>query len=155
MKPHLKLSINGRISVLRPAITGMPESEMKRRIGQHYGSMSAFAVRFGFRYSDVVTALCMDNNERTSTGGILSAAGGVSEVRQVLGLFSRPSKAAIAQVAAQARWRKTKQARYAPAPQPPSICVPDSLSHSMACTAECPSANGYGGVSAHLDGAHA
>lgn len=111
MKPRLKLLNTGRLLVLQPAVLGIQESQLKRRLTRHYGSMSAFAVRFGFRYSDVVTALSVDTKSKAGTcAGVASAAGGVAEVRRVLGLRSEPSKTAIAQVAAQAKRRQALRA---------------------------------------------
>lgn len=105
MKPHLKLSTHGRITVLRPAIKGWLESEAKRRLQDQYGSMAAFAERFGFKYSDVLTALCVDGDHYAT------AAGGIASVRQALGLKSTPSKTALAQVRAQRLRRESQKAK--------------------------------------------
>lgn len=88
MKPRLKRYSDGRLAVLTPSLIPWGENSARKFLQEHYGSVSAFAIRFGFSYDAVCAALRGRSSERM--------AGNVATVRQVLGLPSNPSKRAIA-----------------------------------------------------------
>lgn len=92
-KPRLKLSINGRVSLVAAGSNGWTEEVAKSWVQKHYGSLAHFSRRYGFDYLHVVNAFQRRQD----------AAGGIAEVRQLLGLKSQPTAASIAQVEAQQR----------------------------------------------------
>lgn len=97
MKPRLKLSTSGKISLLTPGKVEWKEYAARRFIRSHYGSLQAFAIRFALPYAAVCNAVDNPRFERT--------AGPVATVRQLLGLPSNPTPASIALSRAQAQRR--------------------------------------------------
>lgn len=98
-KPRLKLRLDGRVSVLSAGANSWSEQAARSWIQKHYGSLAHFSRRYGFDYLHVVNAFQRRQD----------AAGGVAEVRQLLGLKSNPSSASIAQVEAQQRrWNRAR-----------------------------------------------
>ncbi len=91
MKPRLKPTKNGGLRIVQKGLNPWGEASARKFIQEHYGSLSAFASRFGFSYSAVCTAL------RTSYRPA-RMAGQVAEVRQALGLPSQPSPRALLSV---------------------------------------------------------
>lgn len=102
MKPHLKLHINGYVSVLRQGEVGWKHQQAKAAVLRHYGSMAAFARLFRLEYRCVQDALDSEwSAER---------AGGTAHVRQMLGLRSAPTVSSARQVAAQQARRQNDMA---------------------------------------------
>lgn len=95
MKPHLKLDISGRLTVVRPGALNWTGTDARMRITDQYGTLKDFAARFGLPYWAVVNA---------TTGSDGRESGHVAHVRQVLGLPSTPTFRA--KVAAQAKARQ-------------------------------------------------
>jgi hypothetical protein len=96
-KPRLRLAAGGRIELLAPGVVGWRDEIAARSfVVRHYGTLQAFALRMGLKYSAVCAAF--NTNTRTS-------AGEVAKVRQLLGLPSAPTAASIALSSAQARRR--------------------------------------------------
>lgn len=98
MKPHLKLQITGEVSVLRKGEVGWTTKQAKAAVVRHYGSMAAFARLYRMEYRFVLEAL--------ETEWAEARAGGIAHVRQMLGLPSNPTLAAVRQVDAQQARRK-------------------------------------------------
>lgn len=137
MKPRLKISTSGKLTLLAQGVSGLTQQETKKLIRQRFGSLSHFASRFGLRYD----ALCY----ATSGNYAAKSAGYVAEVRCILGLPSQPTKAGLALAAAHAK-RRLDSTLYAPALQPLSARAPVSQSRMTASAAERQSASGCSGV---------
>lgn len=104
MKPHLKLSTQGHLTVVRASEMGWKCEIAKAAVLKHYGSMAAFARLYRLEYRHVQDALESD--------WAAERAGGIAHVRQLLGLKSNPSATSTRQVAAQqARRSIDKSAR--------------------------------------------
>lgn len=84
-KPRLKLTPTGKLSLIKGGDAGLSTHEVKTRIKQRYGSIRAFAERFELHYPSVLGAL-----SKLPTAH--RCAGGVAEIRKLLGLNSSPSK---------------------------------------------------------------
>ena len=84
MKPRLKLSTAGTLTLLAEGVTGLSQHETRRLIWKHHGTLAAFSKRFGLRY-DLV---CI------STGSVktITTTGKIAEVRGLLGLPTRQTK---------------------------------------------------------------
>lgn len=98
MKPRLKYTVGGQLLVISPGLNPWAEDSARKFLVEHYGSIAAFASRFGFPYRAVCTALG-DSYHATRM------AGNVATVRQALGLPSYPTKQALA-VACSQKLRK-------------------------------------------------
>lgn len=107
MKPRLKLSNAGTLSLVAPGITGLNPHAMRQLIWRHYGSLAAFAKRFSIRY-DIVCAATAFNTAATG--------GKIDDVRALLGLPARPSKRALKR---QARVHFARRPTKASAPEAP------------------------------------
>lgn len=83
MKPRLKLSNAGTLSLVAPGLTGLSPHATRRLIWRHHGSLAAFATRFGIRYDSVCAATAFNT---AATGSK------IDDVRALLGLPARPSK---------------------------------------------------------------
>lgn len=86
-KPHLKLAVDGSVQLKRPAVAGRihtPES-MTRLIRLHYGTVKAFARRWGLPLQAVHSALTPYGAKR---------GGQIRGVRVLLGMPSSPTKRA-------------------------------------------------------------
>lgn len=105
VKPHLKLHVNGHVSVLRQGDVGWKCKQAKAAVVKHYGSMAAFARLYRLEYRHVQDALETDYAE--------ARAGGIAHVRQLLGLRSIPTEASARQVAAQQARRRSDLAARA------------------------------------------
>lgn len=89
-KPRLKLHLNGRVSIVSTGAIGWTAKDARSFIKRHYGSVGRFATRFQLPYGAACAATEPDR-ERVSS----KSAGGVAEVRALLGLSSNPSLASI------------------------------------------------------------
>lgn len=83
MKPRLKLSTSGTLTLVTPGITGLSPHATRRLIWRHHGSLAAFAKRFGIRYDIVCAATTLHNVSRGPK---------VAAVQTLLGLPIRLSK---------------------------------------------------------------
>lgn len=88
MKPRLKPTKSGGLCIVQKGLNPWGEASARKFIQEHYGSLSAFAARYGFSYGAVCIAL------RTSYRPA-KMAGQVAAVRQTLGLPSQPSPRAL------------------------------------------------------------
>lgn len=86
MKPHLKLLLNGRISIVRKGELGWSELEAKSFVRRQYGSIQDFADRIEISPVTVYDALKSFNHHA------IKQAGKVAFVRQLLGLRSNPTE---------------------------------------------------------------
>lgn len=98
MKPRLKLTIDGHISVVIPGTNPWDENSARLFLIEHYGSVKAFTRRFGLSYSAACVAL--------ATPWASERAGKVAKVRQALGLACSPTKQALIAAAALQRKRE-------------------------------------------------
>lgn len=83
MKPRLKLSITGRLTLLREGLSGLNEDQTKRSLQKSHGSLLAFSRKHGVNYA----GLCSSFNVQSER-----FAGNVATARQLLGLPSNPTK---------------------------------------------------------------
>lgn len=83
-KPHLRLTLTGHAWMVRPAEFDATQSadEYAAAIRSHYGSITAFAARWGFTLAAVINAL-------SASDGL---AGQARAVRLFLGLRSKPTR---------------------------------------------------------------
>lgn len=88
MKPRLKPTMKGGLCIVQKGINPWGEASARQFVQEHYGSLAAFASRYGFSYGAVCTAL-------RSSHFPTRMAGQVAAVRQVLGLPSQPSHRAL------------------------------------------------------------
>ena len=87
MKPRLKPTAKGSLCILQKGLNPWGEASARKFVLEHYGSLSAFALRYGFSYGAVCTALRSNRSARM--------AGQVATIRQALGLPSQPSHRAL------------------------------------------------------------
>jgi hypothetical protein len=86
MKPRLKLSTKGRLTLISPGVSGMDEAETKLFIKKHFLSMANFAKKFRLNYNAFYPAM--------QPYGV-HCAGKTAQYRQLCGLPSTPSRAAL------------------------------------------------------------
>lgn len=84
MKPRLKLSANGTLTLLTEGVTGLSRHQTRQLIWKHHGSILTFAKRFSLPYDLVCIATGCAN--ATSTGQRITT------VRGLLGLPTQPRK---------------------------------------------------------------
>lgn len=85
-KPRLKLRLDGSVQILKAAPLGWSCYAAGDFIRMHYGTRTAFALRWHLHYGALCEALAGDHASARR-------AGLVGEYRQLLGLRSEPSQA--------------------------------------------------------------
>jgi hypothetical protein len=101
-KPRLKLRVDGTVEVLIPGSLSWSAFRARDFIREQYGTVQAFALRFGLNYGMTCDAL---RDDRLAS----ERAGGVAHIRQMLGLKSAPTRASMRMVAAYYRSRGLAQ----------------------------------------------
>lgn len=94
MKPRLKLTNDGRLIVLISGMNPWGESNARKYIQEHYGSLQGFARHYHFSYSAVCKALRPIYRPE-------KMAGQVAVIRTALGLKSQPTPHAMRVAASQ------------------------------------------------------
>ena len=83
MKPRLKLTVASQLLLLTDGSSGLSQLQTRIFIKRHYGTLIAFAQRFGLPYQAVCDATRRHNASE--------CGGRIADVRRLLGLPSTPS----------------------------------------------------------------
>lgn len=90
IKPRLKLSATGKLSVVAPGELGWNARQARSYIQRHYGSVGKFAARFALSYA----AACLATRPGRDSS-VSRIAGDVSHIRSMLGLRTEPTPHAV------------------------------------------------------------
>lgn len=106
MKPRLKLSLAGKLTLIAEGESGLSEEEVRESIYQRFETLTAFAKHFDRPYESVCAA--------SSHPSAANRGGKTAEVRRILGLPVRTKRIALAQMAASARRKAHAIATFPP-----------------------------------------